>query len=88
MDVLKYLLYKLRTHATECTLSATLVEDFIVTSGLEDSKVMVFLILSDFTAYTHSLGEDFHQAVVYLVYLLTQYFNIFSSVHFITYSKD
>ena len=72
MDGLVDDLDELGIHATEHALGSALVEDLVVAVGLQHGHVVLFLVLSNLAAYTHALGEDVHDVVVYFVNLLTQ----------------
>ena len=72
MDQLEDASYKLAVHTAERTLGTTLFEYLVVAGSLKDSHVVLLLILTDFTAYAHTLGEKIHQLVVELVNLMTE----------------
>ena len=72
MDILEHMRHELRIHATEGTLGTTLVQDLVVTVGLQHRHIVLLLILSDLTTHTHTLRQQLHQLVVELVDLLTQ----------------
>ena len=61
-------------------MRTTLVEDFIVTSGLEDGHVVLLLESTDFTTYTHALGQYFDYLVVAFVNLVTQFAQTFCAL--------
>ena len=80
VDGFEYGLYEFWIHAAEASLGTALVEYFVVASGLEHGHVMFFLERTDFAADTHTLGEDFHQGIVTLVYLLAQFVQAFGGL--------
>ena len=72
MDVLKDVGHELGIHATEGTLGSTLVQNLVVSIGLQHRHVMLLLVLTDLAAHLHTLGKQVHQLVVELIDLLTQ----------------
>ena len=72
MDVLENLSGKLRAHAAEGCLGTTLVENLVVTAGLNDGHVVLLLVSTNLAANTHTLSQEIHQLVVALVNLTAQ----------------
>ena len=72
MDVLENLSGKLRAHATEGSLGSTLVENLVVTAGLNDGHVVLLLVGTNLAANAHTLSQEIHQLVVALVNLTAQ----------------
>ena len=72
MDVLENLSGKLRAHAAEGCLGTTLVENLVVTAGLNDGHVMLLLVGTNLAANAHTLSQEIHQLVVALVNLTAQ----------------
>ena len=77
MNVLKNLSSKLRAHATERSLSTTLVKNLVITVGLNDSHIMLLLVSTNLTAYTHTLSQEIHQLIVEFINLTTQLMQTF-----------
>ena len=84
VDILKDVGDELRIHTTEGTLGTTLVQNLIVTIGLKDGHIVLFLVLTNLTTNLHALGEQIHQLVVELVDLLTKLADALSSSLLIT----
>ena len=72
MHSLEHHLDKVTVHTAERALRTSLVQDLVVTGGLQHGHVMLFLVMTDLTTHTHSLGQQFHQVVVELIDLFTQ----------------
>ena len=72
VDFLEYLGNEVTVHTAECTLCTALLEYLVVAGSLKDSHVVLLLILTDFTAYSHTLGEKIHELVVDFVNLMTE----------------
>ena len=72
MDFLEHLGNEFAVHSTEGTLGAALFKNLVVSSSLKDSHIVLLLVLSDFAAYSHTLGEKIHKLVVEVVNLMTE----------------
>lgn len=81
---LEYLLDKFRIHAQKHTLRTAFVQNFIVTSRLQNRHIVLFLERTDFTCHTHTLGKFLHQVVVALVNLLAQFAEVFRGLGLFT----
>ena len=69
---LKHGTHKVVAHTAEGSLGTTLVENFSVAGRLQHGHVVFLLVLPDFAAYAHTLGEKIHQLVVEIVNLVEQ----------------
>ena len=69
MYMLEDVTYEATGHAIQRTLRSALLQNFRVAHGLHDSHVMLFLILPDFPADTHTGGKEFEKLIVHLIYL-------------------
>ena len=72
VDFLEYLGNEVTVHTAECTLCPALFENLCVAGSLKDCHVVLLLVLTDFTAYAHTLGEKIHELVVDFVNLMTE----------------
>ena len=72
VDFLEYLGNEVTVHTAECTLCTALLEYLVVAGSLKDCHVVLLLVLTDFTAYSHTLGEKIHELVVDFVNLMTE----------------
>ena len=64
--------HELRIHTAERTLRTTLVQNLVVSVGLQHGHVVLLLVLTNLTANSHALSQQVHQLVVKLVNLFTQ----------------
>ena len=88
VDGLEHLLYEFRTHTAECALSPTLVEDFVVTSCLEDGHAMFLLERTDFTTHAHTLRQYLDDAIVAFVNLCAEFAQAFGGMLFLTDDEE
>ena len=72
MDALEHVLHEVRRHAAEHALRTALVEYLGVAARLYDCHVVLALVLSDFAADAHALGQQFNERVVDFVNLVAQ----------------
>ena len=82
VDGFEHLLHELAAHLTLLALLGALLEDFVVAVVLEYGDAVLLLELTDFAGYTHALGQLLYEAVVALVYLLTQLPQVFGAMCF------
>ena len=87
MDVLKDLCCEFWTHATESSLRTTLVKNLVVTVGLHDGHVVLLLVSTNLTAYTHTFSQKIHQLVVEFIDLSTQSMQALGRIMLVTNYK-
>ena len=69
-------------------MRTTFVKNLVVSTSLEDSHIMLLLILSNLATHTHTLGKKVHKIVVKLVNLLAQFVYSLSCNSLVAHNKQ